>query len=69
MGDYLCQIAKESNACFLQRVSNFQLGYHKSFPVGAYLILDLLEGALQRGGLLERGVYSQNQVTRIYCIW
>ena len=38
-------------------------------PRGAYLILDLPEGGLYReGGLLERGAYSQNQVTRIYLV-
>ena len=38
-------------------------------PRGAYLISDLPEGGLNReGGLLERGAYSQNQVTRIYLV-
>ena len=33
-------------------------------PPGAYLISDLPEGGLNReGGLLERGAYSQHQVT------
>ena len=38
-------------------------------PRGAYLISDLPEGGLNReGGLLERGAYSQNQVTMIYLV-
>ena len=40
------------------------MGYYRKCsinPRGAYLISDLPEG-----GLLERGAYSQNQVTRIY---
>ena len=38
-------------------------------PRGAYLILDLPEGGLNReGGSLERGAYSQNQAKRIYLV-
>ena len=38
-------------------------------PPGAYLISDLAERGLNRKrGLLERGAYSQNQITRIYLV-
>ena len=38
-------------------------------PRGAYLILGLPEGGLNREeGLLERGAYSQNQAKRIYLV-